>query len=436
MRRRAVRRLLGGAILLALVVGCVGGRSDGPPGDVSIVATPDTALMDVPVAVTVSGLRPGAAVTVATSATDDEGVRWSSRADFAAGEDGTVSLDQAPTGGSYSGAHPMGLFTTMTPQSRTERTAFIAGGGYPVVLEVSVGNRPVAATRVRRQSDSEAGVRERVLRPDEDGVYGTLFLPADTSRRRPAVVAFGGSEGGQGMDFTGSLLAAHGYPVLSLAYFAAPGLPPTLERIPIEYFARAAALLRRQPGVDPRQVLAWGVSYGGEAALLLGVHFPDAVSGVIATVSSDHVNRGLASTGRSTESAWTLDGRQLPFAAPTDFRTPGAPGSPASVIPVERIAGPVFTVCGGDDQVIPSCPLARAVAGRRGPEGTRRGDVHLVYPRAGHAVGGLSPYYSTIATTGTTAAGITLRLGGTAADDATAAGAARARLLDFLAALD
>jgi len=179
MRRRAVRRLLVGAVLLALMVGCTEGRSGRPTGDVSITATPDAALMDVPVAVTVSGLRPGAAVTVGASATDSEGVRWASKADFAAGEDGAVSLDQAPTGGSYSGAHPMGLFTTMTPQSRTERTAFFAGGGYPVVLEVSVGGRQVAATTVRRQSDSDVGVRERVLRLGETGVHGQ----ADHARR-------------------------------------------------------------------------------------------------------------------------------------------------------------------------------------------------------------------------------------------------------------
>ena len=84
----------------------------------------------------------------------------------------------------------------------------------------------------------------------------------------------------------------------------------------------------------------------------------------------------------------------------------------------------------------PSCPLARAIVDRRGAEGAGRGDVHLAYPAAGHAIGTLSPYHSTIATTGTTASGNVLRLGGTAADDATAAGAARARLLDFLAALD
>jgi hypothetical protein len=47
------------------------------------------------------------------------------------------------------------------------------------------------------------------------------------------------------------------------------------------------------------------------------------------------------------------------------------------VIPVERIDGPLFTVCGVEDLLIPACPFARAIADRRGAAGTRRGDVHL-----------------------------------------------------------
>ena len=425
-----MRRGLVGLLVAALTAGCTGGGPDRAAGPLSIAATPATAPMDVPVAVTVSGLRPGEAVTLGASATDRNGVRWSSRAEFVAGPDGTVSADRAPTGGSWSGPHPMGLFTTMTPDRPAGGTVFVVPGGYPVTLTASAAGRQPAATTVRRQAAADVGVRTRVLRPATDGVYGTLFLPPDTARRRPAVLVFGGSEGGQGMDYPGSLLAAHGHPVLSLAYFAAPGLPRTLERVPIDYFARAAALLRRQPGVDPRQVFAWGVSRGGEAALLLGVHFPEAVAGVVAAVTSDHV---LSALPEETRPAWTVRGRPLPFGTPGDFATPGAPGAPESVIPVERIAGPVVTVCGIEDLLIPSCPFARAIAARRGAAGGRRGDLHLEYARAGHAVGVLSPYNSTTTTAATSASGRTIELGGSPVDTAEAGGAARARLLAFLA---
>lgn len=209
-------------------------------------------------------------------------------------------------------------------------------------------------------------------------------------------------------------------------------VPSDLERIPLEYFARAAALLARQPGVDPRHVLAWGGSRGSEAALLLGVHYPGLVSGAIATSPSDHVSGGLPD---STIPAWTLHGAPLPFGGPADFNTPGAPGTPASVIPVERIAGPVFTVCGVEDLIWASCPFAAAIARRRGARGTRIGDVHLTHSHAGHFVDSLNPYDSSTALDGRTATGRVLQSGGTIVDNAEDEGAARTRLLAFLAAL-
>ena len=76
--------------------------------------------------------------------------------------------------------------------------------------------------------------------------------------------------------------------------FHATGVPPALDRISLDYFARAPTLLARQPGVDPRHVLAWSVSGGGEAARLLGVHYPELVHEVIATSTSDHLSGGLS----------------------------------------------------------------------------------------------------------------------------------------------
>jgi pimeloyl-ACP methyl ester carboxylesterase len=113
---------------------------------------------------------------------------------------------------------------------------------------------------------------------------------------------FGGSEGGQsGPVIVGAaLLAAHGYPALSLAYFHEPGLPDSLTNIPLEYFARALRLLRSQPGVDLDHVLVQEASRGGEAALLLGATFPDLVNGVVAGAPGSRVNQpGLCTAVRS-----------------------------------------------------------------------------------------------------------------------------------------
>ena len=432
MRRR--RQLAAGMSVTAALVlaGCTGGGSDDAPDSVAITAAPRTALMDVSVRVSVTGLRPASTVTVSAETTDEDGVRWTSRVDLPADANGRASLDRAPTGGSYTGAHQMGLFTTMTPDKPLDNPYFtLAGSDYRVTLKATADGRQLASTTVVRQTAAAVGVRGRPM-DRSTGLHGTLYLPTETSRRRPALLAFGGSEGGERRDYAASMLAAHGYPVLSLAYFGASGVPAVLERIPLEYFARAAALLARQPGVDPRHLLAWGVSRGGEAALLLGVHYPQLIHGVIATSSSDHVNAGLPDIHAP---AWTLHGKPFPVGSPGDFSTPGAPGAPASVIPVERIAGPVITVCGAADVLIPSCPFAEAIARRRGDRGTRLGDIHLAYPRSGHLVGTLDSYFSTTTVDDKRADGSVLPLGGTIVDNAEDAGAAHTRLLAFLAAL-
>lgn len=129
MRRRWLRLIPAVGIAMVLLPSCSGGGSDNSPGPVQIVATPPTALMDVPVQMAVTGLRPGSTVTVSAEATDGYGVRWSSHVDLPADAEGTASLDQPPTGGSYSGAHSMGLLTTMAPERSTGNPDFALGVG-------------------------------------------------------------------------------------------------------------------------------------------------------------------------------------------------------------------------------------------------------------------------------------------------------------------
>ncbi len=115
-------------------------------------------------------------------------------------------------------------------------------------------------------------VNGRTLTPVSAGFAGEMFAPVG-GRKRPAVLVIGGSSGGL-PTFQAAALSAAGYPALAIAYFNYRGLPSTLSRIPLEYFARALGWLARQPGVDPSRILTLGVSRGSEAALLLGVHYP------------------------------------------------------------------------------------------------------------------------------------------------------------------
>jgi dienelactone hydrolase len=334
-----------------------------------MTVTPASALADVPVSVTVTGLPAGARTTVTATATDTSGVPWMSSADFQAGSDGKVTLAQKPLSG-YPAADPMGLFLLMRPTHGDE--VFFAGARtLDVTLRASVNGATVAQATAHRRGPEDVGVRSRQLRPARDRLYGTVLLPADTSVRRPAVVVFGGSEGGLSGPVVeaASLLAAHGYPALALAYFAAPGLPASLANVPLEYFARAVRLLRAQPGVDPAHVLVQGASRGGEAALLVGATFPDLVDGVIAGVPSSRVGPTPRKPGSP---AWTLRGRPLPIGAE---------------IAVERIRGPVLLNCGGQDGIWQSCQFLNAITFRLKQHHFRYPVTALEYPDGGHYVG-------------------------------------------------
>ena len=73
------------------------------------------------------------------------------------------------------------------------------------------------------------GLRVEALHGD---VHGTLYQPRDGGSH-PGVLVIGGSDGGPGDPIVAAMLASHGYAALSLSYFGEPGLPPTLERVPI-----------------------------------------------------------------------------------------------------------------------------------------------------------------------------------------------------------
>jgi dienelactone hydrolase len=419
-------------LLVALVVaavglaGCTGGGDrDRPKASISV--SPPAALMDEPVTVSLRGLPAGARTTVTAKAVDSAGTTWSSSAQFQASSAGEVSLGQPSLGGSYTGVNPMGLFTLMAPPPGSAPDWFLYGeAGYDVAVQATVGGSMVAEASVRRQSPLAVGVVEKQLRPTKGGIYGNLYLPKRAAGRRPAVLVFSGSGGGLTTSFAAALLAAHGYPSLALAYFKVPGLPRTLHDIPLEYFTSALERLRAQPGVDPRHVLVAGDSRGGEAALLLGAHFPRLVNGVIAGVPSSVVHPGWPDT---SQPAWTLGGRPLPAMSASEFGLPTPPGKARAVIPVERIRGPILLTCGGQDVVWPSCDYVDAVTTRLRAHRFTHPVTALRYRDAGHLVGGLTAYFGSLTDDALTSSG------GTAAATQAAQADAHAKLLALLAAL-
>ena len=214
---------------------------------------------------------------------------------------------------------------------------------------------------------------------------GTLYSPKDTSARKPAVLVFGGSEGGLSyvVSLEAAMLAAHGYPTLALAYFGAPGLPPKLVGIPLEYFRKGLEILRAQPAVDPGHVLVTSASYGGEASLLVAATFPDLVNGVIAVAPNSFVS---ADPDGQNRAAWSLHGRDLPRGT---FGVPAAQVDPRALIPLGRIRGPILMACGPLDTQWQAC---RNVDDALARLGRRPGVTVARYPGAGHYVSAIQPY--------------------------------------------
>ena len=149
---------------------------------------------------------------------------------------------------------------------------------------------------------------------------------------------------------------------------------------------------------------------------------------MIAGSPTDHVQGSYPEGGV----AWTLHGRPVPTAPPSDRWTPHPADAPASIIDVKAIRGPVMTICGARDLLWPSCDSAASIAGQRKAAGRSTGDLHVRYPDAGHQVDAAVGYYSvTVEPTSPTG----LALGGTLASGLAAAADAHGRVLRFLAGL-
>ncbi len=166
--------------------------------------------------------------------------------------------------------------------------------------------------------------------------------------------------------------------------------------MPLESFEEPLAGLHERC----ERLVVLGTSRGAEAALLLGALHPEIDAVVAASRPRDVVWAGLS--GR-TAAALVVDPRRRAAAVRAVRRRVGAGHRPARVprryraalekyadrvpaarIPVERIAGEVVLIAGGDDRLWPSSDFADEVVDRRSAAGLR---TELVsHPRAGHRV--------------------------------------------------
>ena len=418
-----------------------------------IIIVPNPALVDDDVRIRIVGAPPRTPVQVTAWMMDDQNRRWESRAEFLSRSDGTVVLSQdAPRTGTYRGVDPTGLFWSMrlNPGDAGQHDQFLKRELTPCDVNFEVTTPATLGTareRLEKRFVPEGAIVRAV---EEEGLAGLLFLPSGRAReieyfdeggrplnitktaldaakrspdssaiendRLPVVITLGGSGGGLDWEVAAAL-AGHGYAGFALPYFGFDPLPGSLNSIPLEYFERAIAWLSRQPEIDPGRIGVYGISRGGELALLLASMNP-MVRAVVGIVPGNVVWQG---TGRppsapgtvaaknGARSSWTYRGEPLPFVPYAmswfriwtavrviTFRKPvrfldlhhdslrHKKAALNAGIPVEQIRAPILLVSAGDDAVWPSEAMSEAVMRRLEARGFDYAAKHVKNAGAGH----------------------------------------------------
>ena len=398
--------------------------------DPQILIEPNQVLLGDPFSVRLVNLPPGEQVTLRTQASDGDRM-YESSVSFVVPADGEIDLAQhTPSSGSYTAADPLGIFWSMRDVGPAESISSQPDTRV-ATFEMSHGGDVLAQTRsTQLLVDSSVTVSE----VRENGIHATFARPAGAGDH-PGVIVVGGSDGGIGWQrTTAKLLASHGYAALGLAYFSFEELPGSLEEIPLEYFAQSIAWLQSRDFVDESRIAVYGVSKGGELALLLGSSFP-AVKAVVAYVPGSAVFQSVAA-GWSLTSSWSRGGEGLPF-VPYD---PHAATSGADIleiyqasltneaavakasIPVENTSGPILLLSGMADTIWPSTAMSETVEARLKSNEFPHPVQHFAYPDAGHSIS--LPLYA--------GAAASTRNGGTAVGNARASHDAWRQVLAFL----
>lgn len=220
-----------------------------------------------------------------------------------------------------------------------------------------------------------------------NGRCADFFVPEGGARRK-TIIMLGGSEGGKSWSRVRQVLTrltGLGYNLLSSAYFKAPGLPETLQEIPLEGIEQWFAWLGGHPAVIPDEYAVIGGSKGAELGLLLASRYPQ-IRAVVAISPSSVVWQGIPRSrfqlAEDVRSSWSYLGSELPYVA---YPVNGADRaslltlrlrkiheralesihySSDAVIPVEQARGPVMLVSGQKDQMWPSEEMSEQIMAR------------------------------------------------------------------------
>lgn len=208
------------------------------------------------------------------------------------------------------------------------------------------------------------GERKVVCGDNWDGVLYT----ADGSKKKIMIV-MSGSEGGlEHAEKLARFLADNNVPALAFALFKTKHTGKNLDRIPVERVGTVIQWLKRQ-GYE--KIGIEGVSKGAEYSLAAAIEYPE-ISCVIVKTPSWFYSEGMIKKSPSGCSCWSYEEMELPF-TPYKERHPNVLSmmlrtreynvlelntnkavTENSIIPVERIHGPILMFSTKVDTVWPS----------------------------------------------------------------------------------
>lgn len=206
------------------------------------------------------------------------------------------------------------------------------------------------------------------------------------------MVVFGGSVGSFTLtEMTAEKFYEAGMNVLAVAYRDVEGTPSTLSGIPVELIGNAARWCREHVA---EKVGVWGISLGGQLALLTGSLYRDLISCVVAVNPMNFLQQGMTSFKKlefENCSCFTYQGPDLPYYPLGDsadafrrqvkadakkhhkwmyfsdfYETAVAqmPEDADYLIKVEDIRGAVLLLSAGMDSLLPSELICRTVKQR------------------------------------------------------------------------
>lgn len=240
------------------------------------------------------------------------GEEFSSYGVFISDEKGEVDLDLAkPVSGNYEAANSMGLIYSLK-KSKTE--------GKNIAENISI-DEPIIINMVFEAYNErkEINLKRRfktedviVKHIDEEKFSGELFYKEESNNK--TILVLGGSSGDmKALAILAAPLAARGFNVLMVPFFASDGLPDNLEKVPLEYFEKIFEWINKNEVISTDAIYIHGTSKGGELALLLASRYKQ-IKKVVAVEPHAYCFQALKGMmSGNNVSSWSYKGESIPF---------------------------------------------------------------------------------------------------------------------------